>query len=401
MTAWKTARIESFCTVGAGGTPSRDSMERYYEGGTIPWVKSGELRETIIHDTEEHITEAALRETNVKMVPAGALLLAMYGATVGRLGTLGVPATTNQAVCHIIPDPTVAEVRYLFHAMCNQVSQLVARSVGGAQPNISQSIVRDLAVPLPPLPEQRRITEILDKADGLRAKRRAALAQLNTLTQSIFVDMFGDPATNSKRWPMRTLNEIGAEFRYGTSVKSSASGKLALRIPNIIGGAIDLSDLKRVPVTDEEFERLRLRDGDLLFVRTNGNPDFVGRCALYDRRQVELLGHEADQFIYASYLIRARVPHDEVEPVFLRDYLLGAEGRRRLRERCKTSAGQYNINTEGLGAIPVPLPAYNLQREFAERVEAVERVCAIHRTTFSEIAALFASLQHRAFRGEL
>jgi type I restriction enzyme, S subunit len=131
MNGWKTARIESFCTVGAGGTPPRDSIERYYAGGTIPWVKSGELRETIIADTEEHITEAALRETNVKLVPTGALLLAMYGATVGRLGILGVPATTNQAVCHIIPDPTEAEVRYLFHALSNQTSNLVARGVGG------------------------------------------------------------------------------------------------------------------------------------------------------------------------------------------------------------------------------------------------------------------------------
>jgi type I restriction enzyme S subunit len=197
------------------------------------------------------------------------------------------------------------------------------------------------------------------------------------------------------------LDELGAEFRYGTSVKSSTIGKPTLRIPNVIGGSIDLSDLKLVPVTNEEFERLRLFDGDFLFVRTNGNPDFVGRCALFDSRQILLLGLEADQFIYASYLIRARIPHEEVEPVFLRDYLLGAEGRRRLRARCKTSAGQYNINTEGLGAIAVPLPAYILQREFAERVEGVERVRAIHRTATSEIDVLFASLQHRAFRGEL
>ena len=180
MSEWKTVRLSEFCRTGTGGTPSRSNLERYYEGGTIPWVKSGELRESVINETEEHVTEAALRETNMKLVPAGALLLAMYGATVGRLGILGVDATTNQAVCHIVPDPKAAEVRFLFHALSNQVANLVARGVGGAQPNISQGIVKDLKLALPPLAEQRRIAEVLDRAEALRAKRRAALAQLDS-----------------------------------------------------------------------------------------------------------------------------------------------------------------------------------------------------------------------------
>jgi type I restriction enzyme S subunit len=159
-------------------------MERYYENGTIPWVKSGELRENIITETSEHVTDAALRETSIKLVPAGALLLALYGATVGRLGILGVEATTNQAVCHIIPDPEKANVRYLFHALSNQVPNLIARGVGGAQPNISQGIVKELALMLPPLAEQKRIAAILDAADALRTKRRETLAQLDALLQS-------------------------------------------------------------------------------------------------------------------------------------------------------------------------------------------------------------------------
>src|SRR5687767_5315327 len=136
MSSWSESRLASFCMTGTGSTPSRSQPGRYYDGGTIPWVKSGELRESVITRTEEMVTHAALAETNVKLVPAGALLLAMYGATVGRLGVLGVPATTNQAVCHIIPDPKVAEARYLFHALSHQVPGIVARGVGGAQPNI-------------------------------------------------------------------------------------------------------------------------------------------------------------------------------------------------------------------------------------------------------------------------
>ena len=182
MTVHPVARIGDFCRTGSGSTPSRSQMERYYEGGAIPWVKSGELREGLIVETGEHVTDAALQETSVKLVPAGAILLAMYGATVGRLAILGVEATTNQAVCHIVPDAKAADTRYLYWAIAAQVPAIVAMGVGGAQPNISQSLVKDLWVPLPPLPEQRRIAAILDQADALRAKRREALAQLDSLT---------------------------------------------------------------------------------------------------------------------------------------------------------------------------------------------------------------------------
>jgi type I restriction enzyme S subunit len=190
-------------------------MDRYYEGGTIPWVKSGELREAIITETEEYITEVALKETSVKLVPAGALLLAMYGATVGRLGILGIAATTNQAVCHIVPDPKAAETRYVYHALRAQVTNLIALGVGGAQPNINQGIIKDLVLPLPPLAEQRRIAEVLDRAEALRAKRRAALTELDTLTQAIFLDMFGDPVLNPKRWPDPTLGNLLKFQQYG------------------------------------------------------------------------------------------------------------------------------------------------------------------------------------------
>jgi type I restriction enzyme, S subunit len=215
-----TARIGEFCETGSGGTPSRENFARYYEGGTIPWVKSGELREAIVKQTEEHITQVALRESSAKLVPSGALLLAMYGATVGRLAVLGVQAATNQAVCHIVPDPKKADVRYLFHVLRAQVPKLILRGVGGAQPNISQTIVKGLPVPLPALTEQRRIAEILDRAEVLRAKRRAVLAQLDSLTQSIFLDLFGDPATNPKGWVVRSVNEYVAEFQGGKSIES-------------------------------------------------------------------------------------------------------------------------------------------------------------------------------------
>ena len=182
---WDAFLLSDFCRTGSGGTPSRKKMQRYYEGGTIPWVKSGELREEVIYSTSEYITKAALNETSVKLVPRDALLLALYGATVGRLGILGTQATTNQAVCHIIPNPTKADFRYMFHCLSNQVAYLVGRGVGGAQSNISQRCVKSLTIPLPPLDLQSRFAVIVESIEQQKVRQQAHLAELDTLCASL------------------------------------------------------------------------------------------------------------------------------------------------------------------------------------------------------------------------
>ena len=254
------------------------------------------------------------------------------------------------------------------------------------------------AIPIPPLPEQRRIAAILDQAETLRTQRRAALAQLDSLTQSLFLDMFGGALASPNRVAM---GELVGEFRYGTSEKSGASGFPALRIPNVASGALDLNELKTVAVEAPEFDRLRLLSGDLLFVRTNGNPDYVGRCAVFEPALVFGTGFDPNKFIYASYLIRARLKGSNLSPLVLQHYLAEGEGRRALRARCKTSAGQYNINTEGLGSIPIPIFPLPLQQTFATRIQAIEALKATHRAALAQLDALFAALQQRAFAGQL
>ena len=163
-------------------------------------MKSGELHEGVIFDAGETITQVAVDETSAKVVPKGALLLAMYGATVGRIARLGIPAATNQAICHILPDEETADRQYLFYALRHKVPELLSRRVGGAQPNISQQIVRTTKIPLPPLAEQRRIAAILDQADGIRRQRRESVKLVEVFLRSAFLEMFGDPVRNPKGW---------------------------------------------------------------------------------------------------------------------------------------------------------------------------------------------------------
>ena len=161
-----------------------------------------------------------------------------------------------------------------------------------------------------------------------------------------------------------------------------------------------LNHVKRVPVSESDLERLKLDDGDVLFVRSNGNPDNVGRCAAFSRRIADRQGFTGP-VVYASYLIRARLRRATVEPVFLTTFLNGVIGRRSLRAAAKTSAGQYNINTKGLGSIPIPLPPIGRQVVFRERATRVDQHRAAHEVQMGQLDQFFASLQQRAFRGEL
>lgn len=148
------------CKTTSGGTPSRKNPD--YFNGPIPWVKSGELPDGPVVEIEEAISEEALRQSSAKLFPAGTLLMALYGATVGKLGILTRPAATNQAVCAIFPPPDL-DTKFLFWFLRFKRSELIAQAVGGAQPNISQGIVRDLKIPLVPLQQQKRIVAEIEK----------------------------------------------------------------------------------------------------------------------------------------------------------------------------------------------------------------------------------------------
>lgn len=402
MSAWKTAALGSLVEPAKTWNPSHSAPDEVFDYIDLGAVDQD--TKSIVRARKLSCSEAPSRAR--QLVAKGDVLVSTVRPNLN--GVARVPedlngATASTGFCVLRSRPALLDSGYIFHWVKSPefVASMVSKATGASYPAVSDRIILESALPVPPLAQQRRIAAVLDRAEALRAKRRAALAQLDILIQSLFLDLFGDPATNPNKWEAKPLRELVSEFRYGTSNKSQAHGRPALRIPNVVGGIIDLSDLKTVPVDAAEFERLRLINGDVLFVRTNGNPDFVGRCAVFDGTVAGSSGFARDDFVFASYLIRARLAADAITPIFLREFMLGRHGRRELRSRSKTSAGQFNINTENLGAIAVPIPPTVLQREFARSVAAVEKLKTSHRASLGELDALFASLQHRAFRGEL
>ncbi|HEY9827358.1 MAG TPA: restriction endonuclease subunit S, partial [Stenomitos sp.] len=143
----------------SGGTPSRKNPEYFL--GNIPWVKSGELKDGLINATDESITEEALANSSAKLFPAGTVLMAMYGATIGKTATLGIDASSNQAICAFFPDPSLCIPQYLRYQLIYNRENLVLQGHGGAQPNISQTIIRNQRIWLAPKNEQKKIAAVL------------------------------------------------------------------------------------------------------------------------------------------------------------------------------------------------------------------------------------------------
>lgn len=248
-----------------------------------------------------------------------------------------------------------------------------------------------LEMPLPSLSEQRRIAAILDKANALRAKRRDAIAKLDQLLQSVFLEMFGDPATNPKGWPTGVIGDMLESAKYGSSEKADLHGDVPiLRMNNLTyTGEMNLTDLKYI-ASDKAEEKYTVRPGDILFNRTNSK-ELVGKTAVYEG---------PTPMAYAGYLVRARTLPEHA-PEYISAFLNSVWGKSTLRAMCKNIVGMANINAREFQGIEVPIPPSELQFEFRERVmliRAQKKKLEEHLLTLDRV---FSSLQHQAFSGTL
>jgi type I restriction enzyme, S subunit len=189
---WEFLSIQDVCSrVTSGGTPTRTRAD-YYVNGTWPWVKTQELHDTWVDQTEEKITNEAVANSSAKVLPANTILMAMYGATVGQLGITRAPMTCNQACCAMIVDADKADFRYLFYQLRGSKRQLKSLATGAAQQNLSAAIIKTLIVPFPPLPEQRAIASILGAIDDKIELNRRMNATLEAMARALFQSWFVD-----------------------------------------------------------------------------------------------------------------------------------------------------------------------------------------------------------------
>ncbi len=402
---WCWTRMQEIAQWGSGGTPSRKVSEYY--NGDISWVKTGELNDDYIFETEEHITQEAISHSSAKIYPTDTVVIAMYGATIGKVGILGIPAATNQACACAIVKPST-DYKYLFYYAQSQKDDFIKKGKGGAQPNISQEIIKFHQFPLPPLAEQHRIVDRIEslfaKLDEAKEKAQAVVDSFETRKAAILHKAFTGELTAKWReehgvrmdsWEKKSVGELCISLKYGTAKKSDASGNVVvLRMGNLQQGEIDWSDLAYSKDPDD-IEKYKLYPGDVLFNRTN-SAALVGKTAIYRGE------HPA---IYAGYLIKLDYDHDKIIGDYL-NYALNTLDAKKYCNSVKTDGvNQSNINAKKIGAYSFNVPSIPEQEKIISVIQKLlskeQQAKEAAEAVLDQIDLMKKSILACAFRGEL
>ena len=340
-----------------------------------------------------------------KMLSAGDILVSSANSwnLVGKccqVPKLQYPSTAGGFISILRPKTKKLESSYLYRWFSSNVVQRKLRSFANQTTNISNldhKRTLELQIPLPSPAEQKRIARILDAADALRAKRREALAQLDTLLQSTFLDMFGDPVTNPRGWEVKPLNELLGEKStngaYYPKDAYSSVGTRMVHMANAFYGVVNPNEVKRVDAPLADIEKYGLLPTDILVSRRSLN---------YEGSAKPCLIPETDEpLIFESSLIRVRPDRERVLTIYLFHYLLNNRARAKYVFPLVTRSTISGISQSNLMKVKVVLPPLDIQLRFATVVESIEQQKARQRAHLAELDTLFASLQSRAFRGNL
>lgn len=396
---WKRVLLTDAARLESGHTPSR-RVSAYWEGGDVAWLSLKDIRGLngkFVHQTADQPTMLGIDNSSARLLPSGTVALCRT-ASVGNVAILGREMATSQDfvnwVCgkELLPE-------YLYWAIRSSKPTFDAEKQGSTHQTIYMPILMQFRVLLPPLAEQKRIAGILDAADALLAKRRETLAQLDILLKATFLDLFGDPVTNPKGFPVRELSEFYVNDRdgtkcgpFGSALKKDEFVESGVPVWNMDN--INLSGRMVLPfrswITSAKYEALKsyaVLNGDVLISRAGT----VGKMCV--------ARSDSPRSIISTNLIRVRFGTGllPIHFVSLMTFCKGRVGRLKVGP----DGAFTHMSTGVLDNLAFPYPPIEVQRRFNRVAESIEKQKEVHRTHLAELDTLFASLQHRAFRGEL
>ncbi len=398
---WQLVRLGDICKTTSGGTPSRKNLDYY--NGDIPWVKSGELPDGPVQEIGESVSEDAIKNSSAKVFPCGSLLVAMYGATVGKLGILTRDAATNQAVCAIFPTDNL-DNKYLFWYLRAVRSDLVSQAIGGAQPNISQGILRELSIPIAPLEQQIRIVAEIEKqlsrldeavANLKRVKanlKRYKAAVLKAAVEGKFTEGTWKPLESAvesidQGWSPQCDREAStSDERWGVIKTTAVQPQCYLEEEN-----------KTLPDTLEPRPGLEIKCDDLLITRA-GPRGRVGVSCLVRKTRPKL--------IMCDKVYRLRCKHDVVTPEYL-ELVLNAPQIIELLDELKTGISDSGVNlTQGrFMAMELPFPSIPIQdvivAETERKISVLFKIEREFDANLRRADRLRQSILKQAFSGQL
>jgi type I restriction enzyme S subunit len=393
---WRVVRLGDVAETTSGGTPSREVPEFF--GGTIPWVKSGELNDTLIIKTEETITEDGLRNSNAKIFQKGTLLIAMYGATAGKVGILAIPATTNQAICAILPDTSLALQDFLFYALIRQRETLLSKRYGGAQPNLNQAIIRALPIPLPPLPEQRAIAHVLRTVQRAKEATEQVIAALKEFKKSLMRHLF-------------TYGPVPIEQADKVELKDTEIGPIPAHWEVVrLGEVVMLTKGRKPPELLSVYKAGSQPYLTADYFRNNIAKEwvpgeYVSHFPYCSAKDVVLIwdGSKAGQIftgldgILASTMVRV-----DPKQGLTRDYLFYFLSTQFAALNTKTTGTTIpHVNKAFFLNLPIPLPPLPEQKIIAEILISLDNKIKAEENKKSALETLFKTLLHNLMTGKI
>ena len=379
MSKWKTVKLRKICEIVTGSTPS--TLKQEYWDGSFYWVTPAEISDGdyYIERTQRKLTEAGITSAGLRIMPVGTVLLSSR-APIGKVAITAVEMACNQGFKNFVCGEKIHN-RFLYYFLKNNKHYLNSLGRGATFKEISKSIVCEIEIPLPPLEEQKRIADILDKASNLIDLRKQQLEKMDLLIKSKFIDMFGDPVTNPKRWPKKTFLEVAIiDTNMTTAFEKYAD------LPHIGIDCIEKNTGKIISY--QLIKESNLISGKYIFdkrhiiyskIRPNLNkvalPSFAGLCSA---DAYPILPTESINRYFLAYIMRSN---------FFLDYILSHSDRTNIPK----------VNKAQLNSFTLPVPPMSLQNKFAEFVEQVEKQKAVMQQSLEKMEKNYKALMQEYF----
>jgi len=368
---WDIVKISQIAKTSSGGTPNR-KIHDYYNGNIL-WVKTGELKSKYLIKTEEHITSKAILESSAKLFPVGTLLIAMYGATIGKSSILKVDATCNQACCAIMSFPNSTINEYLYYILDYRINRLISLGDGGAQPNISQALIKLFEIPLPSLHEQRKIAEILSTIDEAIEKTDRIIEETKQLKKGLMQRLFTEGIGHTRfkdtkigripeEWEVKSLGEIGHFFKGKTITKAEItdSGYPCIRYGDIYvqykDNVVVTHFSAYISVKSAKNGKLLIR-GDIIFAGTGETAEDIGKCVAYNR--------DNEAYAGGDLVVLRPNRNTEINSVFL-SYSLNTGAVLNRKSRLGQGLSIFHIYSSHLQVLEIPIPLLDEQNQITE-----------------------------------
>ncbi|MEE1260833.1 MAG: restriction endonuclease subunit S [Paludibacteraceae bacterium] len=359
-----------------GKTPDRKSPEMF-EGDNV-WVTISDLNDKYVSESKEHISDDAA--SKIKIVKKGTVIMS-FKLSVGKTAIASKDLYTNEAIMAFnVNEGYNINNNFLYYYLSGYNWEGGNRAVMGM--TLNKATISKQIIFIPPLPTQQSIVSELDSLSKIIADCKETLKDYDALEQSIFYDMFGDPVKNDKGWEVKKLGEI-CTFKNGVNFSKNDKGTQYKFI-----GVSDFQDKKEIQareldsilIEEKISEEYYLKDGDIVFVRSNGSKSLVGR---------NVLVHIQDEVvIFSGFCIRARLHDKQMTPLFLL-HILKSDGIKSQISNSGRGCNISNLNQKILDSINIIAPPLPLQQSFATKIEAIEQMKAETKEALQEAETLF------------